>query len=268
MLFNPNQLMIEEFVGQLIEGYSETYGGWKGEYGEVVTWAARIAAQIHSNLGDAPYHNLGHTVDVTLVGQEILRGRHITERVLPKEWLHFLMACAFHDIGFVKRLLPEDQHREFPRGATGAFLNDTHVDRGKAFVLLRFGEHDFIDAPVVADYIEQTRFPVPQGERYNETESLRGLVRAADFIGQLANLHLYQNQWALFQEFAENGANEPLGYKNADDLRDGYPGFFFHVVKPYIKDGVRHLQRTERGRQIVSNLLANVFRAQHADFAY
>lgn len=266
MILNANQVVIDAFVAQLRRAYNDIYGHWRNDYGEIVTWAAAIAAQIHSNLGDAPYHNLGHTIDVTIVGQEILRGRHITERVHPKEYLHFCIACAFHDIGFVKLLLPSDETRQYPRGVTGAFHNQTHVDRGIAFVKHRFADHEMIDADVVCDFIEQTRFPVPAGPRYEETGTLRGLVRAADFIGQLANLHLYQNQWALFQEFEETGANAHLGYKDADDLRDGYPSFFFNVVKPYIHDGINHLKRTELGRQMVNNLLANVFRAQHPDF--
>jgi hypothetical protein len=258
-----DSLVIDAFTQRLRETYQEVYSNWKPECEGATTWAASIAAQIHANLGDAPYHDTQHVIDVTLVGLEILRGRHVMERVSPDDWMHFLIACAFHDVGFVKRLLPEDQDKDYPRGTTGAVLSKVHVDRGKQFVQFRFADNPFIDGNLLADYIEQTRFPAPDEERYKETDSLRGLVRAADLIGQLANMHLARNQWGLFQEFEETGQNEQFGYHTVDDLRDKFPAFFFNIVHPYIKDGIRHLERTVQGKQIVNNLFANVFRAQH-----
>lgn len=265
-MLNVNQLLIDHFEDYLISGYIKTYGDWKMDYGQIVAWAASIATQIHSNLGDAPYHGLEHTIDVTVVGLELLHAYHIVDRVTPEEWMHVLVACAFHDIGYVKLLLPEDKLENYPRGSSGAVLTEVHVDRGKEFVKQRFSNHKIINADILADFIEQTRFPIPEGERYQETRSLRGLVRAADFIGQLANLHHYQQQRALYYEFAENGTNQRLGYDNVDDLREAFPSFFFNVVKPYIRDGVAILQRTETGRVIINSLFANVFRAQHPEF--
>ena len=52
---------------------------------------------------DAPYHNAEHTMMVTLVGQEILRGKHIREGgVTPRDWLHFISSLLCHDIGYVR----------------------------------------------------------------------------------------------------------------------------------------------------------------------
>jgi hypothetical protein len=52
------------------------------------------------------YHDIHHTVQVTLVGQEILRGRHRAQRVSADDWLHFTAACLAHDNGYVIRIRP------------------------------------------------------------------------------------------------------------------------------------------------------------------
>ena len=52
---------------------------------------------------DAAYHDINHTIMVTLVGQEILRGRHISVgSVTPRDWLHFIVSLLCHDIGYVR----------------------------------------------------------------------------------------------------------------------------------------------------------------------
>lgn len=48
-----------------------------------------------------------------------------------------------------------------------------------------------------------------------------GLLRAADLIGQLADVKTP----ALFAEFCETGFNEKLGFRNPQDLRSAYPSF-------------------------------------------
>ena len=51
---------------------------------------------------DALYHNFEHTMLVTAVGRDILRGRLLTQRIEPSDYLHLICACLLHDIGFVR----------------------------------------------------------------------------------------------------------------------------------------------------------------------
>jgi hypothetical protein len=52
---------------------------------------------------DAAYHDMNHTIMVTLVGREILRGKHTKEGgVTPRDWLHFVISLLCHDIGYVR----------------------------------------------------------------------------------------------------------------------------------------------------------------------
>ncbi|MEG4347984.1 metal-dependent phosphohydrolase [Microcoleus sp. A003_D6] len=225
-MFNATELLIHAFVNRLIEGYRHTYGGFKSDYGEIIAWVASMALENIAN-SDALYHNVEHTILVTLVGQEILRGKHIREGgVLCEHWLHFHIALLCHDIGYVKGVCRQDRSdlRQYatgiedlqvklPPGATDASLTPYHVDRGKMFIDERFGGHKLIDAELVKRNIELTRFPVPADEDYQDTANYPGLVRAADLIGQLSDPRYLQKVAGLFYEFEETGQNQVLGYR-------------------------------------------------------
>ena len=96
-----------------------------------------------------------------------------------------------------------------------------HVTRSKLFVRERFGKIALthVDTLEVETNIEHTRFPVPEDEQHSSTGDYPGLLRAADLIGQLADVNYVRKTPALFAEFRETGVNEKLGYRNAEDLR-------------------------------------------------
>src|SRR5262249_47688827 len=59
---------------------------------------------------DAPYHDLGHTICVTLVGQEVLRGKHLREGgVSPRDWLHFIISLSRCQLRMRARPRPSTQ---------------------------------------------------------------------------------------------------------------------------------------------------------------
>ena len=89
----------------------------------------------------------------------------------------------------------------------------------------------------------------------NPQATFPGLVRAADLIGQLADINYLRKQPALFNEFRETGASEKLGYKSVADLRDSYPDFFWQTLRPYIGEALRHLRLTQEGKQWVARSL-------------
>jgi len=63
------------------------------------------------------YHNVEHTIMVTIAGQQILRGRHISEGNLTgQHWLHFLVALVSHDIGYVRNACRADTDTHFGTG--------------------------------------------------------------------------------------------------------------------------------------------------------
>ncbi|HIK57354.1 MAG TPA: metal-dependent phosphohydrolase [Synechococcales cyanobacterium M55_K2018_004] len=273
-MFNATELLISDFVIKLKDGYRHTYGGLKSDYEDIIGWVGAMALENIAN-SDALYHNVEHTILVALVGQEILRGKHIREGgVSCEDWLHFVVSLVCHDIGYVKGVCRRDQDGYYatgkgdemvtlPPGASDASLTPFHVDRAKLFVDERFGNNRLIDAEVVKRNIELTRFPVPHDDDHQDTINYPGLVRAADLIGQLSDPRYLKKIGALYYEFEETGVNKHLGYRHPGDLRKNYPKFYWNGVYPYVKDGLKYLSLTQQGQQIIANLYSNVFVVEH-----
>jgi hypothetical protein len=273
-LFNATEIVIDAFVTRIETAYRRNYGRLDMDYGDMLGWAARMALERIAQT-DAPYHDMDHTIMVTLVGQEVLRGKHMREGgVAPLDWLHFVISLLCHDIGYVRGICRSDETHAFrigqgdetvtlAPGATDASLTPYHVDRGKLFVRERFEGHHTIDADIISRNIELTRFPVPDEADRKETDDYPGLVRAADLIGQLADPNHLRKLPSLFVEFEETGQNAKLGFKTSADLRADYPRFFWSVVYPYIQDGLRHLSVTQEGKLWTANLYAQVFATEH-----
>lgn len=273
-MLNVTELLISAFVERLKATYAQVYGSLKPDLAEIAAWAGSMAAECIAT-SDALYHDVEHTALVTLVGQQVLRGKHIREGgVSPEDWLHCTISLACHDIGYVRGILSRDRGAvvatgigdatvSLPPGATDAALTPYHVDRGKWFVQERFGGHKLIDAEVIKHNIELTRFPVPTDEDHRDTDHYPGLVRASDLIGQLSDPRYLRKIPALFHEFAETGVNERLGYRNPDDVRRNYAKFYWTNAHPYMEGALRDLALTQEGRQITANLHANVFVVEH-----
>jgi hypothetical protein len=275
-------LIIQHFVQELREAYQQTYNLMEPQFGNILEWTGRLALESIAN-SDILYHNVEHTIMVTLVGQSILKGKHLRDGgVTPKDWLHVMMALLCHDIGYVKNVCKHDDDRnnrfatgidedlfDVPPGGTDAALTPHHVNRSKLFVRERFGGSmlvDVVDAELICTYIETTRYPVPKGDDfYKATSSCGGLVRAADFIGQLGDPSYLRKVPALFYEFEEIGSNKKIGYKSPGHMRDSFTQFYWQEVRPYIQDALNYLEVTQEGKQWIANLHSHVFHMEHHD---
>ena len=70
--------------------------------------AARVALKCIGN-SDALYHNVEHTMLVTLVGYDIMNGRALLKHTSASDYAHVIVACLFHDIGYVRGILKGDE---------------------------------------------------------------------------------------------------------------------------------------------------------------
>jgi hypothetical protein len=237
---------------------------------ELIPAVARTALECIGN-SDALYHNVEHTMLVSLVGYDIMKGRALLTPTMPIDFAHVLVACLLHDIGYVRGILQGDgpdgyvidakgNTIKLPRGSSDAALTPFHVDRSKLYVMERMTKSGILDAARIADAIEYTRFPAASGEGQGSEEG--ALVRAADLIGQLGDPHYLRKANALYHEFEEIGMNRQLGYDSPADLTDRYPQFYWNSVAAYIQTAIRYLNVTSSGRQWIANLFSNVFRAE------
>ncbi len=260
-------------LGQFLSDYMQRrWGSSESRLNQLVPSVARIALESIGN-SDALYHNVEHTLLVTLAGHDILRGRALQSDMPASDYAHMIVACLFHDIGYVRGILPGDDGKGFvvdadgnkvtlPRGASDAALTMHHVDRSKLFVKHRFAGAELLDADRIARAIEGTRFPGSMPTDVGHVEEEAALVRAADLIGQLGDPHYIRKANALYYEFEEAGLNRQLNYASPADLVEKYPQFYWNLIAPFIQPATRHLQVTASGRQWVANLHSNVFRAE------
>ena len=254
---------------------AETRGRFGSSHGQLADFLPYVAGLTMECIGnsDALYHNVEHSLLVTLAGHDILMGRAMLRPTTPDDYANFILACLTHDIGYVRGTVQGDDGESYiadlsgrtirlPRGSSDASLAPYHVDRSKLFVFEHLDTAEEVDASRIARAIEYTRFPYPEasGDDLIEEEGL--LLRAADLIGQLGDPNYLKKSNALFYEFQEIGLTKQLGYDTPADVVYKYPQFYWNNVAPQIQTAIRYLNVTSRGRQWIANLYSNVFRAE------
>jgi hypothetical protein len=265
------ELTSEALGSFLASDMNRRFGSSHAQLTELVPSVARLALECIGN-SDALYHNVEHTMLVTLAGHDIMKGRALLVPTLPSDYAHLIVACLMHDIGYVRGILKGDgpdgyvtdatgRKATLPRGSSDAGLLPYHVDRSKLFVKERIAASDLLDAARIARAIEFTRFPV-SAETDDSGNEDGLLLRAADLIGQLGDPHYLRKANALYYEFDEVGLNKQLGYLSPADLVDLYSQFYWNSVSPHIQPAIRYLNVTSSGRQWIANLYSNVFRSE------
>ena len=209
------ELAAEGLGSYLHEHLSRRFASTHADLTELIPSIARLALECIGN-SDALYHNVEHTMLVTLAGYDIIKGRALLTPTQPSDFAHLIVACLLHDIGYVRGILKGDGadgyivdakggKTKLPRGSSDAALTPYHVDRSKLFVMDRIAEMEPLQADRIARAIECTRRS-PHGPC--DTDSEEGLLmRAADLIGQLGDPHYLRKANALYQEFEEIGLN-------------------------------------------------------------
>ena len=271
-------ITIPELTAQALGSFltAETKGRFglsNADLSEFLPYAAKLALECIGN-SDALYHDIEHSMLVTLAGHDILMGRALLRPTTAGDYANFIMACLLHDIGYVRGILYGDSEDSYvvdvggqtirlPRGSSDAALAPYHVDRSKLFALERLDTFDKIDAGRIARTIEYTRVPYGVSSQADDLDVEEGLLlRAADLIGQLGDPNYMRKANALFYEFEEIGLNKKLGYETPADVVYKYPQFYWNTVAPQIQIAIRYLNVTSSGRQWIANLYGNVFRAE------
>jgi hypothetical protein len=264
------ELAAEALGSFLAENMTLRFGSTHARLTEVIPLAARLALDCIGN-SDALYHNVEHTMLVTLAGYDIMTGRALLMPTDANDFAHVIIACLFHDIGYVRGILKGDGpdgyvvdgkggKTKLPRGASDAALMLYHVDRSKLFVMDRLANSNVVDAVRIARAIEFTRFPPVEADDQDKEDGM--LLRAADLIGQLGDPHHLRKTNALYYEFEEVGMNRQLGYTSPADLTDSYPPVFLeqHFVAYPDRHSVPECDL--KGAAWIAGLYSNVFCAE------
>jgi hypothetical protein len=268
-MFRPSDIVIEGFVDHLQEEYWRTFPGGAPEHCHAIARAARVALG-HIARSNALYHDLGHTILVTQIGQNLLQGRILRSYdVSSADWMHFVVSTLCFAVGFVRDVCPGDDGKgkcvidadggavTMPRGATDGWLWPYFTDRSKLFVAHHFRNDTLVDWRTLATNIEYSRFP-PLPDRNRETTSYPGLLRAAHLIGSIADPDFDLKTKPLLVELEESGMTKLLGYSDIAAFRTGFQDLFWLSMYPLVADGLKLLDLTGEGREFVAHLHAQL----------
>jgi hypothetical protein len=270
------ELAAEALGSFLASDIKDRFGASHARLAELIPFAARLTLECIGN-SDALYHNVEHTMLVTLAGHDIFKGRALLKPSTPTDYSNFIVACLAHDIGYVRGVVKGDENDcyivdgtgrkiSLPRGSSDAALAPYHVERSKLFVADRVAPIEELDGARIARAIGFTRFPYASLTDENEDEKgideEGSLLRAADLIGQLGDPHYLRKANALYYEFEEIGLNKQLGYESPADLVDKYSQFYWNSICPHIQTAIRYLNVTSSGRLWIAGLYSNVVRAE------
>jgi hypothetical protein len=266
------ELGAEALGSFLASDMKDRFGSSHARLAELIPFAARLALECIGN-SDALYHNVEHTMLVTLAGHDIYKGRALLMPSTPTDYSNFIVACLTHDIGYVRGIVKGDDANGYvvdgtgrkvslPRGSSDAALAPYHVERSKLFVLDRIAAVQELDGARIARAIGFTQFPYSSPTEEEEIDEDGSLLRAADLIGQLGDPHHLRKVNALYYEFEEIGLNKQLGYESPSDLVEKYPQLYWNSISPHIQTAIRYLNVTSSGRQWIAGLYSNVFRAE------
>jgi hypothetical protein len=270
------EIAAEALGSFLASDMKDRFGASHARLAELIPFAARLALECIGN-SDALYHNVEHTMLVTLAGHDIFKGRALLKSSTPTDYANFIVACLAHDIGYVRGVVKGDKDDGYvvdatgrkislPRGSSDAALGPYHVERSQLFVLDRVAAVEELDSARIARAIGFTRFPYASPTDGKEDEQRideeGSLLRAADLIGQLGDPHYLRKANALYYEFEEIGLNRQFGYESPADIVDKYPQFYWNNVSPHIQAAIDYLNVTSSGRWWIAGLYSNVFRAE------
>jgi hypothetical protein len=267
------ELAAEALGSFLASDMKNRFGASHARLAELVPFAARLALECIGN-SDALYHNVEHTMLITLAGHDIFKGRALLKPSTPTDYSNFIVACLAHDIGYVRGVVKGDgddgyivdatgRKVSLPRGSSDAALAPYHVERSKLFVLDRVAALEELDGARIARAIGFTQFPYSSSTDEKEDVDEDGsLLRAADLIGQLGDPNYLRKANALYYEFEEIGLNKQLGYETPADIVDKYPQFYWNRISPHIQAAIGYLNVTSSGRRWIAGLYSNVFRAE------
>jgi hypothetical protein len=266
------ELAAEALGSFLASDMKDRFGSSHARLAELIPFAARLALECIGS-SDALYHNVEHTMLVTLAGHDIFKGRALLMPSTPADYANFMVACLTHDIGYVRGVVKGDEddgyvvdgtgHKvSLPRGSSDAALAPYHVERSKLFVLDRVAAIEELDRERIARAIGYTRFPYSSPTDEKEIDEDGTLLRAANLIGQLGDPHYLRKANALYYEFEETGLNRQLGYGSPADLVDKYPQFYWNSVSSHIQPAIRYFNVTSSGHKWIAGLYSNVFRAE------
>ena len=194
---------------------------------------------------DTLYHDLRHTLDMTLAMARLLDGHDRThveaERIGARRAMLGVVVALLHDSGYLKRA--SEAHIE-----NGAVFTKVHVSRSGDFLTRYLPQLGYAEeAGAAAKLVHFTGYEMDIDDilLHDPKDRLLGcLVGTADLIGQMSDrLYLEKCREFLYPEFVWGhiaretlaDGREIVRYASPDDLMLKTPGFYEYVARARIE---------------------------------
>jgi len=172
------------------------------------------------------YHNLEHTIMVTLATARLTHGCvQGGIRFKPENILLGLLASLFHDSGLIQT--------ESDRKGTGAKYTIGHEHRSAEFMRNNLAPKGFSKKQMDAceNLIACTNLNIDIADipfKSKELKTMGKIVASSDLLGQMADRHYLEKLILLFKEFEEAGIP---GFASEGELIEKTEGFYKNVAK-------------------------------------
>ena len=212
---------------------------------DAVSMYAGDVAGVHAC--DTAYHDIQHTLDVTLTMARLIdgyeRSRAALDPITEREFRLGVITALFHDVGYLRLQC------DAPRVANGAEYTLIHVSRGAEFLrgfLPRLGMSDMAEIAAAlihfTGYEKQVASIQVPGPVYRVLGNLLG---TADLIAQMADrCYLEKCRDRLYPEFVagglakklNSGGEEVVVFGSGEDLVRKTPTFFVGATRRLQQD--------------------------------
>jgi hypothetical protein len=190
---------------------------------------------------DTPYHDLRHTLDMTLAMARLLDGHDRSvveaERIGARRAILGVIVALLHDSGYLKRA--SEAHIE-----NGAVFTKIHVSRSADFLMRYLPQLGYAEeAGAAAKLVHFTGYEMDIDEilLHDPKDRLLGcLVGTADLLGQMSDrMYLEKCREFLYPEFVWgrvaretlSDGRETVRYASPDALMLQTPGFYEYVAR-------------------------------------
>lgn len=202
---------------------------------------------------DTLYHDLRHTLDVTLAMARLIDGHDRThreaDRLGPRRAMLGVIIALLHDSGYMK--LASERHVQ-----NGAVFTKVHVSRSGEFLLRYLPTIGFAaEAGVAARLVHFTGYEIEieDIEVADPKDRLLGyMVGTADLIAQMSDrMYLEKCRDFLYDEFVWGGiareklldGREVVNYQSPEDLILKTPDYYERVARKRIDDKLGSVDR-------------------------
>ena len=202
---------------------------------------------------DTLYHDLRHTLDVSLAMARLINGHDRThpesERLGPRRAMLGVIIALLHDAGYMRRASEHDV-------GNGAVFTKVHVSRSADFLARYLPTIGFAaEADVAARLVHFTgyEFEVEDIDVADPKDRLLGyMIGTADLIAQMSDRsYLEKCRDFLYDEFVWGGiareklldGREVVTYRSAEDLIRKTPDYYQNVARKRIDEKLGSVDR-------------------------